>query len=92
MTGTYTLPDKLREYAECAVNLDELRPLMVKAADEIDMLRKALTDIGQGNCPGTLLDNLPGRSQVEDKGIFQERLACWMQRVASQALGAEDAL
>jgi hypothetical protein len=48
MTGTYTLPDKLREYAERAVNLDELRPLMVKAADEIDRLNAENEELIRG--------------------------------------------
>lgn len=53
---------------------------------EINRLRKALTDIAQGNCPGALFDNLPDESQTGDKGIFQERLAGWSQRTAQMAL------
>ena len=48
MSGTYTLPDKLREYAERAVNLDELRPLMISAANEIDRLNAANEELIRG--------------------------------------------
>jgi hypothetical protein len=48
MTGIYTLSDKLREYAERAVNLDELRPLMVKAANEIDRLNAENEELIRG--------------------------------------------
>lgn len=78
MTGTYALPDKLREYAERAVNLNELRPLMVTAAGAIERLQAALQEIRDDDAG----DKAYG---YRDAGMAYDR----MQRLARNALLAD---